>query len=72
MFNLLIVLGMIACIWQFSLAKKRKARTSLFIVILTGMIVVFMILGMLAVLKSFVIVIAIILSILFMWVFTKR
>ncbi|MEK4146463.1 hypothetical protein NST02_05155 [Robertmurraya sp. FSL W8-0741] len=72
MFNLLIVLGMIVCIWQFSLAKKRKARTSLFIVILTGMIVVFMILGMLAVLKSFVIVIAIILSILFMWALIKR
>lgn len=54
------------------LGEKRKARTSLFIVILTGMIVVFMILGMLAVLKSFVIVIAIILSILFMWALIKR
>ncbi|GIN62330.1 hypothetical protein J27TS8_23230 [Robertmurraya siralis] len=72
MFNLLIVLGMIVCIWQFFLVKKRKARTSLFIAILSGVIVVLMILGMLAVLKSFVIVIAIILSILFMWALIKR
>ncbi|MDC3413174.1 hypothetical protein [Terrihalobacillus insolitus] len=72
MYNLLIVLGIIVCIWQFFLAKKGKVKTSLFIAILFSVIVILMILGELATLKLFVIVIAIILWVLSIWAFTKK
>ncbi|MBP3951795.1 hypothetical protein [Bacillus suaedae] len=72
MYNLLIVLGIIVCIWQFFLAKKGQVKTSLFIAILYSVIVVLMILGGLATLKFFVIVAAIILWALSIWAFTTK
>lgn len=72
MYNLLIVLGIVVCVWQFFLAKKKKVKTSLFIAILFSVILVLMILGELAVLKLFLFVIAIILWVLFIWALAKR
>ncbi|MBM6617801.1 hypothetical protein [Bacillus suaedaesalsae] len=72
MYNLLIVIGIVVCIWQFFLAKKKKVKTSLLLAILFSVIVVLMILGELAVLKLFVLAIAIILWFLFIWSFVKR
>ncbi|KAA0549550.1 hypothetical protein FZW96_06520 [Bacillus sp. BGMRC 2118] len=72
MYNLLIVIGIFVCIWQFLLAKKKKVKTSMIIAILFSLIVVLMILGNLAVLSLFVVIIAIILWSLFIWSIVRR
>lgn len=69
---LLLLVGIIFCIWQLSLAKKGRVKTSLFIAILFSVIAVLMILFGVAFVKIYQTVIAIILWVLFGLALTKK
>jgi purine-cytosine permease-like protein len=69
---LLLLVGIVICIWQLSMARKGKVKTSLVIAILFSVIAVLMILFGVTFIKIYQTVIAIILWILFGLALTKR
>jgi len=69
---LLFLVGIIFCIWQLSLARKGKIKTSLLIAILFSVIAVLMILFSVDFVKIYQTVIAIILWVLFSLALTKK
>ncbi|MGE8082042.1 hypothetical protein [Peribacillus loiseleuriae] len=69
---LLFLVGIIFCIWQLSLARKGKVKTSLLIAILFSVIAVLMILFAVDFVKIYQTVIAIILWVLFSLALVKK
>ena len=72
MVYLLLLVGIIFCIWQLSLARKGKVKTSLLIAILFSVIAVLMILFAVDFVKIYQTVIAIILWFLFGLALVKK
>ncbi|MFJ7977855.1 hypothetical protein ACIQZI_19595 [Peribacillus sp. NPDC096379] len=69
---LLFLVGIIFCIWQLSLARKGKVKTSLLIAILFSVIAVLMILFSVDFVKIYQTIIAIILWVLFGLALAKK
>jgi hypothetical protein len=69
---LLLLVGIVVCIWQLSLGIKGKVKTSLLIAILFSVIAVLMILFAVDFVKIYQTVIAIILWVLFGLALTKK
>jgi hypothetical protein len=69
---LLLLVGIVVCIWQLSLGIKGKVKTSMLIAILFSVIAVLMILFAVDFVKIYQTVIAIILWVLFGLALTKK